>query len=163
VYHYHPDPYYYVDGRKKWMGHRLIIERARRGLDIEIWGDCSKIKSYVYVYDCAQLIKKALESSSSGDIYNLANIAPISLEEQILGIAEVFCSKSKQSKIIYRPDKPYEREHVMDITKSRRELFYNPQWDYLRLLQDMKEKMECNHFSKLWGVFEDYEDKDLTI
>ena len=163
VYHYHPNPYYYVDGEKKWMGHRVIMERAKRGLDIEIWGDCSKVKSYVYVYDCSQLIQSALESTSRGDVYNLANIAPITLEEQILGIAEVFCPKDNPSKIIYRPDKPYEKEHVMDITKTRRELEYNPQWGYLKLLNDMKEKMESNYFSKLWGTFKDYEDEGLSV
>lgn len=163
VYHYHPDPYYYVDGKKRWIGHRLIMEKAIRSMDIEIWGNPSKAKEAVYVYDCVSIIEKALESSLEGGVFNIAGVAPISLEEQIQGIVEVFCPTEKPSKISYLPDMPNDREFVADITKTRRELGYTPQWDYLQFLRDMKEKMEKKHFSKLWGTFNDYEDKELSI
>jgi len=163
IYHYSPDPYYRVDAKKRWIAHRLIMERAMRGMDIEVWGDPSKVKEVVYVYDCVQIIQKAIESPLDGGVYNIGGGAPITLEEQIRGIVEVFCPPDRLSKIIYRPDKPNDREFVADITKTRHELGYTPQWDYLSSLRDMKEKMTAEHFSKLWGTFKDYEDKELVI
>lgn len=39
IYVYHPNPYYYVDGVRKWMGYRYLIDRAINGKELEIWGD----------------------------------------------------------------------------------------------------------------------------
>jgi UDP-glucose 4-epimerase len=156
IYHYHPDPYYYVNGEKRMIGHRLIMDKAMKGEDIEIWGDPSKAKEIVYVYDCVSIIKKALESDLEGGVYNIGGHAPITLEEQIRGIVDVFCPQDKKVKITYCPDKLNEREFAADITKTRRELGYTPEWTYLRGLIDMKEKMFSTHFSKLWGIPADY-------
>ena len=42
VFCYHPNPTYYVDGKKRWTGQHVIIEQARKGQPIELWGnpDC---------------------------------------------------------------------------------------------------------------------------
>jgi UDP-glucose 4-epimerase len=134
-----------------------------RGEQIEIWGNPQKAKEIVYVYDCVSVIEKSIESELDGGIYNVGGLAPITLEEQIRGIIEVFCPKDKQSKVIYCPDKSNEREFAADITKTRRELGYIPQWTYLQGLYDMKEKMKSAHFSKLWGILDDYKDNLINI
>ena len=57
IYCYHPDPYYYVDGEKRWLGYRFIIERAIKGEQLEIWGDPNSTKEMVYIKDLVQLIQ----------------------------------------------------------------------------------------------------------
>jgi UDP-glucose 4-epimerase len=156
IYHYHPDPYYYVDGEKRWMAYRLIMEKAMKGEDIEIWGDASKGKEIVYVYDCISIIQKCIDSELDGGVYNVGMGIPITLEEQIRGIIEVFSPQEKKSRVIYYPDKPNTREFVADISKTRRDLGYTPEWSYLRGLHDLKNKMESNYFSKLWGSMSDH-------
>jgi len=163
MYGYHPNPYYYVEGKKGLSATVRIIERAKRGMDIEIWGDPSKAKEAVYIYDCISIIKGALEAQHDGGVYNVGGIAPVTLEEQISAITEVFCPPNKPSKIIYCPEKPGNREFAADIKKTRRELKYTPQWDLIRLYQDLKNKMEIEYLSKLWGTFKDYEDSSISM
>jgi UDP-glucose 4-epimerase len=156
IYSYHPDPYYFVDGQKRWMSFRLIIDKVIRGEDVEIWGDPSKAKENTYIYDCVAVIRKAIESDLAGGIYNVGRGVPVTIEEQIKGIVEIFASPDKKPNVIYCPEKPDIREYVLDISKTRRDLGYTPEWSYLRSLVDMKEKMQSNHFAKLWGLPTDY-------
>ena len=50
IYVYHPNPYYYVDGVRKWMGYRYLIDRAINGKELEIWGDPFSKKEISYSY-----------------------------------------------------------------------------------------------------------------
>jgi len=52
---------------------------------------------------------------------------------------------------------PNGRQFVHDISKTKKELGYEPQYDYRKLLIDFKKEMEVNRFEKLWGKPEDYE------
>ena len=66
IYAYHPNPYYYVDGHKKWLGYRFLIERAIKGETLEIWGNPQHMKEMVCIKDLVQLIENALKSDVSG-------------------------------------------------------------------------------------------------
>ncbi len=151
IYGYTPDPYYCVDGEPRPMGYRLIMERALRGLPIEIWGDPRKRKEVVYVKDLAELIRCALNSEREGGIYNVGTGKGVSLEEQIRGIVDVFCEEGRRSEVVYRPDLPHGRQFVHDISKAKTELGFSPRYDYQSLLQDFKREMTTNPFRRLWG------------
>lgn len=156
IYAFHPNPYFYVDGNKKYMAYRYLIEKAIKGETVEIWGDPTKSKEIVYIKDAIQVFDKALDSKIDGGVYNVGRGVAVSLEEQIKGIVDVFSYPSKKSKIIYCPDKPNGREYVNDISKTREELGYNPQYDYIALLQDYKKYFEEEPFAELWGTRKDY-------
>lgn len=156
VYLYHPNPYYHVDGIKRMISFRLLMDRASMGEDIEVWGDPSRSKEMLYVKDLAQLIQQCIESSKKGGVYNVGSIKQVTLEEQIDGIIEVF-TKEKKSKKIYCPEKPDALFNHLDITKTIKDLRYNPQYSYIDSLVDLKKEMRENRFEKLWGVREDYE------
>ena len=156
IYAYHPNPYFYVDGNKKYMAYRYLIEKAIKGETIEIWGDPTKSKEIVYIKDAIQVFDKALVSNLEGGVYNVGRGVGVSLEEQIKGIVDVFSSPLKRSQIVYCPDKPDGREYVNDISKTREELGYNPQYDYFALLQDYKKYLEEEPFAELWGKRKDY-------
>ena len=152
---YHPNPYYHVDGIKRMMSFRLLMDRASAGEDIEVWGDHSRSKEMLYVKDLAQLIQQCVESRKEGGIYNVGSIKQISLEEQIDGIIDVF-TVDKRSRKIYCPDKPNALFNHLDISKTVNDLNYVPQYSYLDWLKDFKMEEKLNRFKLLWGCREDY-------
>lgn len=158
VYMYDLNPFYHVDGVKRWKSFRLLIEKAKKGEDIEVWGDPTRSKEMVYVKDVAQLISQCIEDKEHGGMYNVGSLHQVTLEEQIDGIIEVF-TEDKRSKKIYRPDKPDALFNHLDISKTVEELGYNPQYDYVRWLKDFKEEENLNRFERIWGKKEDYQNK----
>lgn len=156
VYLYHPNPYYYVDGIKRYISFRLIMDKAERGEDIEVWGDPNRSKEMLYVKDLAQLVEQCLESPLEGGIYNVGSQRQITLEEQIDGIIEVFTKECK-SKKIFRPDKPNALLNHLDISKTVKDLGYKPRFTYIDWLKDFKQEMEANRFELIWGKKYDYE------
>lgn len=156
VYMYHPNPYYYVDGEKKMMSFRLIMDKARKGEPIEVWGDSSRTKEMLYVKDLTLLIEQAIESDKKGGIYNVGSSKQVSLEEQIDGIIDVF-SDAKRSEKVYCPEKPDALFNHLDISKTIKDLDYKPQYSYIDWLRDFKLEEEMNRFEKLWGTRDDYE------
>lgn len=156
VYMYHPNPYYYVDGEKKMMSFRLIMDKAKKGEPIEVWGDSSRTKEMLYVKDLTLLIEQAIESDKKGGIYNVGSSKQVSLEEQIDGIIDVF-SDVKRSEKVYCPEKPDALFNHLDISKTIKDLDYKPQYSYIDWLRDFKLEEEMNRFEKLWGTRDDYE------
>ena len=157
VYMYNPNPFYHVDGIKSWISFRLIIEKAKNGEDIEVWGDPTRSKEMVYVKDVAQLIAQCIEDKDHGGIYNVGSLHQVTLEEQIDGIIEVF-SQDKKSRKIYCPDKPNALLNHLDISKTIKDLEYEPRYSYKDWLIDFKKEERQNKFEKLWGKRIDYED-----
>ena len=155
VYLYNPNPYYHVDGIKRWISFRLIIEKAKKGENIEVWGDPTRSKEMVYVKDVAKLIEQCIENDEACGIYNVGSRKQITLEEQIDGIIEVF-TKDKKSRKIYLPDKPDALFNHLDITKTIKELGYNPKYEYLDWLEDFKKEEKLNRFERIWGKPSDY-------
>lgn len=156
VYKYHPNPYYHVDGIKRMMSFRLLMEKAKKGEPIEVWGDPTRTKEMLYVKDLSRLVEQCLELNIDGGIYNVGSIHQVSLEEQIDGIIEVF-GENKKSEKVYCPNKPNALFNHLDISKTIKELNYSPKYSYIDWLRDFKQEEELNRFEKLWGVKEDYD------
>lgn len=160
VYMYHPNPYYHVDGKKRMISFRLLMDRARKGDSIEVWGDPSRSKEMLYVKDLAKLVENIINTDISGGIYNVGSIHQVSLEEQIDGIIDIFTTE-KKSKKIYCPEKPNALFNHLDISKTIEELNYSPSYSYIDWLRDFKYEEEQNRFSKLWGERSDYETENI--
>lgn len=156
IYQYHPNPYHYADFKRRMMPYRMLMDRASKGLPIEIWGDCKKAKEMVYVKDFVRLVQCCVESDCDGGCYNVGNGWQVTLEEQILGIIEVFSPADKRSEVIYCPEKPDPLQNAFDVTKTFSELHYKPKYSYLDQLRDFKHEMETEPFAQLWGTKEDY-------
>lgn len=150
VYLYNPEKYYYVDGKKKYVGYRRIIDLASRGEDIEIWGDPNAFKDVLYIKDLCQLMYKALLSDIDGGTYNAGTGIKTTLREQIEGIVDVFSNKNTRSKIISKPEYPGFTSFVMDISNAISELGYTPEYSYRRYLEDYKLEQESKRFDELW-------------
>jgi UDP-glucose 4-epimerase len=152
IYLYHPNPYYYVDGKMRWQGYRLMIHKAMHGEPISIWGDPNKVRDVVYVKDCCQIIERCLGvSDAESGTYNVGTGVGTTLEDQIKGIVEVFSQDEERSSILYDASKPDSTEYIFDISKVKKNLGYEPQYDYISYLEDFKEEMFSQRFEKLWG------------
>lgn len=157
IYLYRPSPFYYVDGVKKWMGFRYIIEQAKKGNTLEVWGNPDSIKETIYIKDLVHLMECCVNSETcSGGVFNAGTGMPISIHDQIKAIAEVFAPASGKSEIVFKPDKPSSPQFVLSIEKARRELGYSPQYSFKMWLEDFKQEMETEPYGKLWGYGREY-------
>ena len=152
IYLYHPNPFYFVNGEKRWQGYRLMIHKAMHSENISVWGDPYKVRDIVYVKDCCQIIEKCISvKNAESGIYNVGTGIGTTLEDQIKGIIEVFSPKYNPSQIFYDSEKPDSVEYIFDIDKAKRNLGYEPQYDYIAYLNDFKKEMLAQRFEKLWG------------
>ena len=119
------------------------------GEPLEIYGDGSYAKDMVHVYDFSQELCKAVEADVCGGIYNIGTGNPVTIEEQIRTIVDVFSPKECPSEIIYRKDKTCGGGFLMDITNAKKDLGYEPKYDCRALFEDYKKEMEVKRFAEL--------------
>lgn len=148
IYLYAPDIYYYVDGEKKYISYRYIIERAIKGEPIELWGNPDYGKDIIYVKDLCQMIYKSMFVDRETGIYNAGTGIKTTMKEQIEGIIEVFSPKDNPSRIVYCPEKKDCDDFVMDIENIKEDLGYVPKYTYIKYLEDYKKERELNRFVK---------------
>lgn len=148
VYMYSPQKYYYVNGEKKYISYRLMIDRAKKGQDIELWGNSELGKDVLYVKDLCQMIYKSMLCNLENGIYNAGTGVKTTIKEQIEGIIDVFCPKSKKSNIIYCPEKKDCDDFVMDIKNIEKDLNYEVKYTYKEYLIDYKKEEKLNRFIK---------------
>ncbi len=146
IYMHTATPYYFVNCERRMKAHNAIIEKAIKGEDIEIWGDSNQEKDMVYVKDLAQIVEKSLWIDREYGLYNIGTGIGITIENQVKGIVEVFSQEGNKSKISYAPDKPSGNEYIMDVTNAKEDLGYEPKYDYISYLRDLKQEMEIDRF-----------------
>lgn len=142
IYLYSPIDTYYVDGKQRKIGYRLLIDKARAGEPIEVWGDPNRVKDMVYVKDFCQMLYRAVFADRNCGYYNVGTGIGTSLLEQIQGMIDVFGTPRKRSRLIMCPDKPNAPQYVMDIAPAVAELGYKPEYNYYKMLLDFKKEME---------------------
>lgn len=144
-----------MNGEKKWLGWRYIIDQAMKGNTLEVWGDPKATKEMVYVGDFVNMMECCIKAKHDGGVYNMGCGHPVSIEYQIKKIAEIF-NGDKKSDIVYKPEKPSSPQFVLSIEKSRRELGYEPKYDFEAFLKAFKHDMKTEPMAKIWGKKEDY-------
>lgn len=151
IYSYSPYHYYFPNGIKTLRPVYRMIELAKQGKPIELWGDPNYAKDMVHVYDCAQMLCKAVEVDREEGFYNVGTGIPVTLQEQIKTIIQVFSPKNHPSEIVYCPEKPVGGGFLMDVENAKAELGYEPQYTCLKLFEDYKKEMEVDRFKELRG------------
>lgn len=151
IYSYSPYRYYHPNGVKKIRPIYQMIEKAQRGETLEIWGNPQYSTDMVHVYDFSQELCKAIEVNRDYGFYNIGTGKPVTLEEKIKAIIEVFSPKDNPSKIVYCPEKTNSGGFSLDITNAKEELGYEPKYGIKELLEDYKEEMKINRFKELRG------------
>lgn len=151
IYSYSPYHYYFPNGIKTLRPVYRMIELAKQGKPIELWGDPNYAKDMVHVYDCAQMLCKAVEVDREEGFYNVGTGIPVTLQEQIKTIIQVFSPKNHPSEIVYCPEKTAGGGFLMDVENAKAELGYEPQYTCLKLFEDYKKEMEVDRFKELRG------------
>jgi nucleoside-diphosphate-sugar epimerase len=157
IYQYHPNAYHYADGKMRMMPYRMLMKRASTGDPICIYGDPAREKEMVYIKDFVQVVVNAAKSELQGGFYNIGSPERVSLDEMIHGIVDVFAENGHKSPISYDKNMPNTLQSMLDWTKTKEELGYDPQFTYLKMLQDFKHEMETEPFAALWGTGDYYE------
>jgi len=149
IYAYNAWPYMYKNGKKVMRPVYKLINKAIHSENIEIWGDPNYSKDMVHVYDFAQMLCKAILVDTDKAIYNVGTGKPVTLEEQIKTIVDVFSPKDNPSVISYRPDLKSGGGCKMDIKNSIEQLGYIPKYNCRDIFEDFKKEMELNRFCKI--------------
>ena len=151
IYEYSTFKYYYPNGVKTLRPLYKQIERAKKGEPLELWGDPKYAKDMVHVYDCAQMLCKAVLVNRDTGFYNVGTGIPVTLEEQCQAIIDVFSPKDHPSTIEYHPGVKSGGGFLMDIENAKRELGYEPVYDVHKLFEDYKYEEQFDRFKSLRG------------
>jgi UDP-glucose 4-epimerase len=152
IYEYSPYQYYFPNGVKTMRPLYQQINKAIKGEPLTIWGDKNYAKDMVHVYDCAQMICKAVLANRDGGFYNVGTGIPVTLQQQCEAIIDVFSPKDHPSTIEYvDPDRKSGGGFLMDITNAKEELGYEPVYDVHKLFENYKEEMAIDRFLELRG------------
>ena len=149
IYMYSPIKTYFVDGIERPIGYRFMIDTIKEGKTVEMWGDPHAFKDIVYVKDLCQMMALSIKTNYYNKFYNAGTGIKTTLEDQIKGMIEVF-SPNKDNNIIYKPEKPSFTSFVMDIDNAKKELGYQPKYDYIGYLLDYKKEESEKRFDSLW-------------
>lgn len=155
VYVYHPNPYTFTNGEKVMVSDRLLIQKAEKGDPISVWGDPDRLLETCCVEDFLQIVEKCAESELDGGLYNIGS-GGSTLNERIHAIVDVFSSPENKSEITYAPEKRSAMQFVLDISKTKSELGYVPQYSWKDYCEWFKKERMLQRFAKLWGKEEDY-------
>lgn len=136
---------YCENGEEIKMAWRILIEKATKGEDIYVWGNPDRKKDMVYVKDLCQMFYKACFVDREYGFYNVGTGVGISLLNQIKGMIKVF-GEEKKSRILFSPEMRNAPQYIMCIDEAKKDLEYEPQYNYINMLKDMKKERDLDRF-----------------
>jgi len=102
----------------------IFIYRALHKIPIEIWGDGSTVRDYIYISDVADAFVKALAYNGEKNVFNISSGKGINLNELIAEIESVLQCSAIRNYLAPRPfDVP---TSVLANTLARQELNWFP-------------------------------------
>jgi UDP-glucose 4-epimerase len=107
----------------------IFAARALAGERIEIWGDGSAIRDYIYVDDAISGILAAMLAPpdrvrSQDPVFNIGSGRGVSLRELISLLMHIL---DKPIEVVYKPARDFDvRASVLDITRARQILDWSP-------------------------------------
>ena len=104
---------------------------------IEIWGNANNAKDMPYIKDFSVLIGKAISHNSAQGIYNAGTGNPVTLNQFVDSIIEVFSDGMPIEKI-YLPDCPSQPNFTFDMTRTCEEFDFNVHYNIKDMLNDIK-------------------------
>lgn len=103
----------------------VFMGRVLRGHTIDIWGDGSVVRDYIYVQDVVQAMIAASEYGGRLNVFNVGSGVGVSLLE-LLGMIEQVTAK--KADIIFHPSRSFDvPRNVLNITAAQKELEWTPQ------------------------------------
>ena len=107
----------------------VFLHRALNGLPIEIWGDGSVSRDYIYVSDVAEAFVKAVEYQGSEYCFNISSGSGVSLNELIKILENML---GKKIKVNFRPGRPFDIPvSILSNDLAKKELNWKPKMQML--------------------------------
>ena len=101
-----------------------FLSKAMNGQPVEIWGDGSVVRDYIYVNDVAEAFARAVEYNGEQCIFNISTGIGTSLNELIDMIERVL---GREVIRLYRPNRRFDvPANILDNSLARRELGWEP-------------------------------------
>jgi nucleoside-diphosphate-sugar epimerase len=115
-----------------------FIDAAIRSQDIEVFGDGTQSRDFIYVKDTAAASIAAYRKGKPGEAYNVGTGITTSFNEIAKLIVTMTNSKSK---ILHVPNpfRNYQMYTRADITKAKNELGFSPAYDLSMAIKEMIE------------------------
>lgn len=151
VYGVGPHSEIYVNGKYYKTGIQTFIENAINGSPIEIWGNPNISRDIIYVKDVAEAFVLAIKSNNASGLYNMTSGVPLTLQEQVKTVIQIFSTKGKASEIIFRTEKPNNTpSYIFDMNKAKEDFGFVPQYkSFNDIMIDYKNEMESKKFDFL--------------
>lgn len=113
----------------------LMYACAMKNQPLPVYGDGQNVRDWIHVSDHCRGVLLALKKGRPGAVYNLGGNA----ERRNLDVVKAilrFCGKD-DSLISFVKDRPgHDRRYAMNFSLARRELGFEPEWDFERGLAD---------------------------
>jgi UDP-glucose 4-epimerase len=109
-------------------GQGLITELIRRSLcniPIEVWGDGSTVRDYIYIDDAVNAMIRACVAKSESRIFNVGSGHGLSISNLVEAITKLF---GRSPPVIYKEARGFDvKKNVLSIERATRELRWAPQ------------------------------------
>ena len=117
----------------------VFLARVHAGMPLQIWGDGSVVRDYIYVADAVEGILAADSGQERAGIFNIGSGIGTSLNDLVAEIRQV---AGREFAVEYLPGRPFDvSASVLDISRARDELGWKPRvtlrdglmktWDWL--------------------------------
>jgi UDP-glucose 4-epimerase len=122
-----------------------FLSKMKRREDIEIWGDGSIIRDYIYIDDVIDSFIAVLENSNKFDIYNIGSGEGTSIIEIVKQIETVL---GIEAKINFKESRSLDvPANILDITHSLNELKWFPKVSLIEGIKIMEANLANDNIS----------------
>lgn len=107
----------------------VFLSKALCGEAIEIWGDGSVTRDYIYIADVISALLKAMQYQGEQRIFNVGSGVGIDLNQML---ADIEYTLGKTVKRVYLPSRNFDvPANVLDIRRIQQALDWSPQTGFL--------------------------------
>jgi UDP-glucose 4-epimerase len=104
---------------------RTMLEHARAGTSLEIWGDGENVRDFIYIDDVVEACMRLIDLPLDSGTYNLGTGTGFSIN-QVKRLAEA--ASGREVRAIYQPARDIDvRAVVLDISRLRARLGWQPE------------------------------------
>jgi UDP-glucose 4-epimerase len=115
-------PYQYARKQQGVIG--AFISKSLRGEDIEIWGDGSIIRDYIYIDDVVGALMKSITYNGDSRVFNVGSGVGVSLADIVAILSEVLGDKLH---LTYKSARGVDvSRSILDCTLAKAELDWTP-------------------------------------
>jgi UDP-glucose 4-epimerase len=112
-----------IDGQQGAIG--IFINKAILGEPIEIWGDGSVIRDYIYVTDVAKAVRFSISHTSEQNLFNIGSGEGRSL---LNVLSEIKLQLQTELKVVFKESRKSDvSSNVLDINLAKEMLLWKPE------------------------------------